>query len=617
MPDDTYCVDAELLAEFVDETLELLGTVDGLFVDLEQCPDDSEVINAIFRPIHTIKGNSAFFGLMKVQALSHEMETLLDLVRNEKVPPAKPVINVLLAGVDALREMFERTRRDESEIPDEDRYQELVEAVKHAPETVVSDEGELWQELLDGLDVLKVAAEKGDTPGAEDIDKVLTAARTLAPDNSAPPQEPQEEATTSAPVAEEPSLSASTPTDGAKSSSEASKTMRVSEEHIDGFLTTVGELVVVQEMLRHLQDRLSDEDVSHDLTTEFRRVNEGFASLSNKLQKKVMAIRLVPVRSILQKVTRTVRNIAEASDKNITAVVEGQDTQVDKSLLDVLDACLTHMVRNAADHGVESPDDRSAAGKDPVGIVRVEVGETSDSIFMSVSDDGGGINYEAVRKKAISLGLIREGQELSEEGLVSILFAPGLSTAEKVTDVSGRGVGTNVIKRAVEEHGGSISVETTPGAGSTFLVQLPKSVHTQITAGLVVAVADERYVAPLLKVQECFHPTDKGIHTVIGKGECTVRHGRTLRVVRLDCLFDGHASVRRGAGEEIMVIVETGRELVALCVDEVIGVQQVVLKDIDGLAMRSGLFTGGALMGDGRVAMFLDLEAVCSHAAAA
>jgi len=273
------------------------------------------------------------------------------------------------------------------------------------------------------------------------------------------------------------------------------------------------------------------------------------------------------------------------------------------------------MVRNAADHGIEAADLRKAAGKSRTGTVRVTATETTDHVFLSISDDGKGIDYDAIRAKAESIGLLSSDKELTSDEITEILFAPGVSTAAKVSDVSGRGVGMDVVKSAVDALGGGISVTSSPGGGSQFQIHMPKSINTQIVSGLVVAVADGTYVIPIQKVQECFCPAHEEIHRVLRTGECVIRHGKSLPLLRLHSLFAGQPVEEQTVNDGVMVAVESRRKQFAICVDQVIGVQQVVLKKVAGLQTESEIFTGGALMGDGRTAMFLDLDAICACAA--
>jgi two-component system chemotaxis sensor kinase CheA len=385
------------------------------------------------------------------------------------------------------------------------------------------------------------------------------------------------------------------------------KTMRVSESHIDTFLAFVGEMLVVGDMFHHLQRRVDDELNGSDISASFRRTNETFANLSNDLQRSIMSIRRVAVRSLLQKVPRMVRDIASHSGKDIAVHVSGDDVEVDKSLIDLLDAPLTHMVRNAADHGIEPPEARKAAGKPVQGTVRVEVTETADMVVVSVSDDGAGLNLEAIRAKAESLELVKPGQELREQDIVNLLFSSGVSTAAAVTDVSGRGVGMDVVRRMIEEAGGRITVSTEAGSGSVFAVHVPKSVTTQIMSGFLVRTGGQVFVLSLDRVRETTKVEKHELESVTGKGRVVKLHGNILPVVSFgESMAINHINGARDF--EVLVTVEAFKKEFALSVDDVIGVQQVVRRAIDGLETHTPAITGGALLGDGSVALIVDVE---------
>jgi two-component system chemotaxis sensor kinase CheA len=697
-------IDREALIEFLDDSLEGLDSVGNLLVQLEKKPDDLVLVNSIFRPVHSIKGSAAFFGFGNIQKLAHELETILDMLRKQTLAISPGLTEVLLAGVDGLREMFGRVRQDRPEVEDESAFLELIEHVKTAvrkpaPESVAAT---LWANLIAKVDSLMIRIDKKDRHLVTELEGVLSAIRTLAPRPAAPaaahvppaaerlrrklgtpfegrlpddesrevlawleelrecPGDAQARAdiqelvdawhvvmnspvkfddllrgmivakieamiersawTAPAPVPAAPaaapasaareSAQAEAPAEAAAGAAPAAKTMRVSEEYIDAFLEHVGELLVVGDMFNHVERRLAALDLADDLAVQFRRVNETFATLSGNLQKRIMHIRKVPVKNLLQKVPRLVRDIAVKAGKDIAVALEGGEVEVDKSLTDLLDAPLTHMVRNAADHGIEPPDARAAAGKDPKGRIRVAVEETDAFIVLTVQDDGRGLNHEAIRAKAAALGLIAPNADLREEDIVEFIFQPGVSTAEKVTDVSGRGVGMDVVKRMIDESGGAIHVSSEPGRGSTFQLQLPKSVTTQIMSGFIVRVAGQAFVLPMEKVAEAAKVEREHIRSIEGKGRCVVRHGNVLPLFTLAGLLGLPETA--GAGEyELVVTLTLRKKRVGLVIDDVLGVQQVVLRSIEGVAMSADHVSGGALMGDGSIALVLDPEALC------
>jgi len=701
MTNEVFNVDPNLRAGFIDDSLEELAGLDNLFLDLEAAPENLDVINAIFRPVHSIKGNSSFFGLTKVKKLSHEMETLLDLARKEQLQPTRPVIDALLAGVDQLKEMFARVRDEGNEIGDEGQFNELVHRIISARkandditalqvlnmlEKLEKDCAELETQHVEQLDriigmvsrLMKNGAagddwqpqDQGEIPDsvqelgsilARGCDRVLdhaestgvlkhlTALKELAgsPEthrildtaideyhtmvdtvgfDSLLCELLQEKMDTLAALGRwdaQTDAGANTSAGGqaggaalqessqpAKSAGGSQKTMRILEESVDDFLGYVGELIGVDEMYRHLQRKMLNSGYNRDLTAEFRRINENFSALSDKLQRSVMEIRKVPVRVILQKVPRIVRDIAAGSGKDISVELAGQDVKIDKSLIETIDGPLVHMVRNAADHGIEMPDEREKLGKPSRGTLCVAVSETADDITLTVSDDGKGLDLEGIRLKAVQLGMVEPQHELTQDEITDLIFLSGVSTVKNITEVSGRGVGMDVVKRNVEAANGKIAVDSKPGGGTQCSMTLPKTVTTQIIDGMVVRQGSDRYVIPMDAVHEVFLPDIQGIGSVAGRGEYVHRHGELLPVVRLAAVLGDSRPPDQRHVDGIMVSTCIGKNRTAICVDDVVGVQQVVLKKLDRLRLQWRLYSAAAVMGDGTVAMVLNIDSV-------
>ena len=352
-------IDQSLIRDFLDESLDLLATIDNLLVVLETHPRDLDLINSIFRPIHSIKGNAPFFGLNKIRALAHDLESLLSLVRGQTRIPSKQLISVVLKGTDELRNMLNRVREGKPEVLDENGFALLLDIIKCETELKPSPE-------VTPVEV--VAPAEGVKPAAEEVTKA-----------------------------------------------EAQKTMRVSEKHIDNFLAYVGELLVVGEMLSYLHKRVVDANIDVAISTEFKRLNQAFAKLSHDLQRSIMSIRKLPIRALLQKAPRLARDVAAAAGKEINVSIEGDELEIDKSIIEQLDAPLTHLIRNSVDHGIEQPEQRVSSGKSRVGQVTIKVSESETQLVISVEDDGAGLNLAAIREKAERIGIIQPGQQLSAE----------------------------------------------------------------------------------------------------------------------------------------------------------------------------------------------------------
>ena len=700
-----FDIDPELLAGFVDEAEEGLATLDSLFVALEADPSDIDTINAIFRPVHTIKGNSAFFGLMKVKELAHEMETLLSMAKDNKLVPDQLIISILLSGIDKLKEMLSNARDGQTEIEDDAQFRKLVQQVIDARE-LKCDTDELWNELFNKCEKLKNDITKIDLSYADYFEAIIKMAVQIRHSDISADGKTKETGTDMAQAIPEPLLNLKSILDKQReagfteeesnavqkclteladvvtskpatdilqsildeyeniaqnggvgdalivasltekvktlisldewqkppagsvpnnektesetikektkpaTANESRKTIRVAEDSIDNFLEYVGELIITGEMYNHLQKRTSKNSVNSKLAGDFKQVNETFSNLSDNLQKSIMDIRKVPVRNILQKAPRMARDIATSTGKQIKIELIGEDIKVDKRLIETLDAPLTHMVRNAADHGIEMPDARQAAGKQPHGSICVAITETADDVMLTISDDGKGLNIEAIKAKAVKLGIIEPDQEMTHEKVVDLLFASGVSTAEKVTDVSGRGVGMDVVKRNIDTANGKIAIKTELGQGTEFVIKLPRTVSTQIVDGLLVKHNSGHYVIPMDKVLEVFHPAPQDINSIANKNESVLRHNKLLSVIKLEEIFGNTTYVDKDNNDGIMIAINSGKNKAAIYVDEIVGIQKVVLKQLEGIEFDCQLYSAVAVMGDGTTAMVLDIDSL-------
>ena len=689
MTDGTSNIDATLRAEFIDEALDGLRAVSELLVRFEANPTDMDLVQSIFRPIHSMKGNSAYFGLMKVKTLSHEMETLLDLVRRSLLLVSPRVISALLQGTDALTSMLQRVRNSQPEVTDIAAFNAVLKDLVDTAGGGKASEESLWKQLLAAIDnptAPELPAELGELATlVHDLAKITPACRRLSgggerptlasitadesllrldallgagapltdpaqvcslleesgkritdPKGHALIQQALSDCTMLAgaiglndPLARDTlaehvrqvaafcapavlvAAGSGAPPAGPRATSAGApdrvyKTMRVPEKSIDSFLWYVGNLVTIGDMYQYVYAQMMKSDGEREVVAELRRVNESFSSLSLSLQKSIMDIRKVPMNTIVQRVPRTIRDIAGASGKQIEVRISGGDIMVDKSLVDVLEAPLMHMARNSADHGIETMEARRKAGKEPGGLVEVIVIETPDHIVLEVSDDGHGLDYEALTRKAVALGIIPEGVPITEQEVVELLFVSGVSSAAAVSEVSGRGVGMDVVKRAIEGNGGKINVLSTAGKGSCFTVTLPKTVSTQILNGFVIGVGATRYVIPVEHIVRAVRLEADSLTTVNERGVCISDGSNFLRVIDLADTLGIEASRENDKG--VVIVAETKSSRVALKVDRIEAIRQVVLKSIEGLPGADDLFKGGAIMGDGTVAMILDVD---------
>jgi len=670
-------VNRDLLLDFVEESMESLGSVESIFVRLEESPDDLSLVEKVFRPVHSIKGNAAYFGLMRVKEISHKMESLLDLVRQGRRKADRDLGNALLRGLDALRTLLLRARDGDSEAFPAENFEGLLSDLeRHAKQTsipvpvaIANDaflEASNFVERLpdpfrkDARDLLRrlVRPEAAPVPegGFSELVELLTEsvpsrlpperekqvldriethleseaaepvrtllaeirdiARTFAgsgvgldslarelildkvaslpvPTPASAVPNASEEA-----VAPVPRVVAEHPEE--RKSEERERTMRIPEASMDRFLDQVGELMGLEEQFRYLGKRMLSGTDGVDLAADLRQAVEQFGHLSSRLSGSVLELRRTEARPLLQKVPRLCRDVAGQTGKTIESVVHGEDVRIDKSYMELLDAPLMHMVRNACDHGIEGAQERLRKGKPAAGRVEVSILELEESVVLRIEDDGRGLDLEGLRKKAVELGMQKPEAPFGEAEAVQVLFRSGVSTAASVTDISGRGVGMDVVKREIEGAGGRIEVKNRPGSGCAFLVTLPRGITTRITDGFLFRCGSERFVVPMRVVVETF-PTSAAKITRLPEGGTTVLFRQ--EILRMVDSADILESPLSEAAEGVYVRLHAREEECVLRVEEVLGVQRTVIKPVDEICRARGLFAGAALVGDGGLAM--------------
>lgn len=572
-----FMEDLELLGGFIEETLEHLESIEVNVLDLEDNPGDLEIINNIFRPFHTIKGVSGFLNLTNVQHLAHSTENLLDDVRNNKRVMDSDVIEVVLKVGDCLKLMVENLR------------QAMDEGVEHYKNYDISNYVS-WVKSVQG-----VAGEA--VPEAAAPEKTAAPAESLqgvpAPEAAKPESAQASDAvlpakSTSAKVAAQVS---------APKKAKVGATIKVDVDKLDGLVNAVGELVIMQTMVREnsLVSTISDPKLNKDFGQLFR--------ITTELQKTAMSMRMVPIRQTFQKMIRLVRDLSKKTGKQANLVMEGEETEIDRNMVDSIYDPLVHMMRNSVDHGVQLPDEREKLGKPSYGTVNLRAYQKGGYMVIEIEDDGQGLDTPKIRRKAIERGITTEAENLSDHDLNNLVFMPGFSTADKITDVSGRGVGMDVVKKAVEKLRGKVDVVSEAGKGSIFTIRLPLTLA--IIDGIIVRVGTERYIIPTIAIRESFKPTPEAYKTVKGRGEALMVRDNLVPIVRLYQLFKVKPS-NKNICESIVVVVESEGKQRAIMVDELLGKQEVVIKNLGGLTDIEGV-AGGTILGDGRVGLILDL----------
>jgi two-component system chemotaxis sensor kinase CheA len=558
VPDDelvTFAADPELASMFVADGLEHLGTIEQTILKMESAPGDLSLVNDLFRPFHTIKGNAGVLGIRSIEVFSHKLETLLDLARSGSHPVGPAEIEVVLAAVDVLTVMV-------NELP------------ARAAGQPVSDLADRCHKILATVDAL-IAGDQPEPPVAEPVPVPVAA--------------PVEPAPVKTPWLEE------------------DNTIKVSTRKLDALVDMVGELVIAEAILAEYPalQRSGDDRLTRQMA-QIRRI-------TGDIQRDAMSMRMVPIRRTFQKMTRLIRDLAKKFDKPTNVVIVGEDTELDRKLVEQLTDPLMHMVRNTIDHGIESREVRVAAGKSPTAEIQLRAFHRGGGVVVEIADDGTGLDTERIFARAVAQGLVADGAPLSPAEIHELIFRPGFSTAEQVTELSGRGVGMDVVRRNIQMLRGRIDIQTARGQGTTFTLHLPLTLA--IVDGLVLGVGTDRFVIPTPVVQESMRPQPQQIHTTGGRPSMVQVRDRLIPLLHLGQAF-GIASARQEIAEGTVVIVEDNGRPVALVVDELLGKREVVIRSLGEMFRGVRGIAGGAILGDGRIGLILDTGGLLALAAA-
>ena len=543
-----------LFRAFLDETEEQLAILEEQLLALEGNPRAPGAVAEIFRLVHTLKGNAGIFGFSSVATLAHALEDYLEQVRAGRLELTSEGVDLLLEAADGLRRLLEGIAAG-----DEDR--------------------KVGRALLD---TLESAADPGRRGGSSRKGSETDASNGDASTGMEPAGHPGSPLSTSGPSRRE-------------------TTLRVEVEKLDRLVDVAGEIGISRGRVVQL---LEDPTVSKEVVLQALREAD---YLHLELQELVMELRMVPIGPSLRRHVRMVRDMAAALGKQARLVLEGEEVELDMSVIEHLRDPLTHMIRNALDHGIETPEERKAAGKDPVGRVEVRTLTDAGSIVIEVRDDGRGLDRERILTRARTVGRVGENENPGDPRLDALVFEEGFSTADSVTDVSGRGVGMDVVRRNIEALRGSVRVSSQPGQGTTFSIRMPLTLA--VIEGFLVGVGRETYILPLDSVAETV-----GLPRELRLGSdgtaVLPRRGKTVGCVRLRRLLGANGAPE---GRESVVIVNRGRRHLGLVVDELLGEQQTVIKPVPKLLRELPGVSGSAILGDGRVAFILDVADLLGH----
>ena len=568
--------DVSLVLDFIAEAAEHIESVEGGLLELEGKPGDTEVLNKIFRGFHTIKGMAGFLNLADIGSLAHSAENLLDMTRKGKLALAGENTDIVLEAVDMTKKMV-------AGLKDSVEAHKPIRPLESLPALVArlnaSAEGRNAPEPAKGPPVQARPAAEGSS-GTADGSQVRQADKELEGVLAEQGETKTRDAAAKTQV------------------SSSDEKIKVSIDRLDNLVNMAGELVVAQLMITEEANTTMASDHA------FCRKVAHQSKIVRELQQLSMSMRMVPIQGVFQKMARLVRDLSKKSGKDIGFSTVGDQTELDRTVVDRITDPLVHMVRNSVDHGIETPEERAKTGKSPTGHIELRAFHEAGNIVIEIEDDGKGLNKERIVQKAIENGLITADQELSEEEIFKLIFHAGLSTAQKVTSISGRGVGMDVVKKNVESLRGRIDISSVPGKGAIFTIRLPLTLA--IIDGQVVSVGRSRYIIPINSISCSLRPSREQLSSVQCRGEIVKVQGELIPVVRLYKLF-GVVPVTEEPTESLLVVVEDDGRKCGLLVDDLSGQQQVVIKNLgDGLGRVKGI-SGAAIMGDGKVSLILDV----------
>ncbi|MDX5365674.1 MAG: chemotaxis protein CheA [Alphaproteobacteria bacterium] len=645
-PVETFRIEADELLEQIEQGL----------LDLTHRLDDMDLVNAVFRGLHTLKGSGAMFGFDALAAFTHHCETAFDRVRKGEVPATAELVSAVLSARDHMRALVEEDVTEAHAEAGEVLLSDLRAAIEKAGGGVVEADapaaapkeaqapattGKGWNiwfrlpanAMSNGTNPMALLAELrelGDAKIVADLSQVPplealspaglhlawhVALRTDQPKSAiddvfifvmddmelkvepladeAAPELRTAAAAADAPKAASAPVAQADASTGDARQSKSSENVRVPAERLDELMDRVGELVIAQSRLSQIAAMSTD--------LHLRSVSEEIERLSGELRDTMMVLRMVPVSTLFGRFRRLVHDLARETGKAIDLVTEGESTEVDKTVIERLADPLVHLVRNSIDHGLELPEAREAAGKPRTGQVKLSARQAGGEVIIKITDDGRGIDRDKVRAKAEASGLIEPGQQISEHDLLQFIFHPGFSTAQKVTNLSGRGVGMDVVKRTIESLRGTIDMVSTAGTGSEISLRIPLTVA--IIDGLLVRVGEGRYVIPLAAVEECIELSLEDDLRSRGRSFISLRD-KLVPFLRLRDLFE---TGTKPDPHQKIVVISTGSERVGLVVDQIIGDHQTVIKSMSKLHANVATFSGATILGDGTVALILDV----------
>lgn len=582
----------EIFESFIVETREILDHLDLELVELEQTPEDVDLLNSIFRSFHTVKGTSGFLGLEKLQKVTHKCEDILNKLRKGEAKVNSFIMDAILDAFDKIKLLLNVIETQKNENVQVDSTITLLVSI--------------YQELEAGK-----IPQGSDSSVKKESPKAVEAPKKIQEEIKEPDeQEPVEEE-----AAVETVIQQSAAKDVSKSTAkQKDNTIRVDVERLDDLLNIVSELVLGRNRLAQVNSEVGLEYEGTKLSRELAEASKQIDLMTTELQLAVMKTRMIKIGKVFNRFPRLIRDLAKETKKDIELVIVGEDTELDKTLIEEINDPLVHLVRNSVDHGVESPETRKKKGKDPKGRIILSAEHEGNNIIITIEDDGKGINPEVIKEKAISKGLLsrEKANELSKQDIYNLIFLPGFSTTEVVTNVSGRGVGMDVVRTNVTKLHGIINIESVVDKGTKIIIKLPLTLA--IIQGLLVKVCTQTVVIPLTSVIEVVKVADNEIYSINHNEVIRIRDS-VLPLIRIDKLLYSSIAGENQKVWQYVVIVGIAEKRFGIRVDSLVGQKEVVIKSLGNYLGNINGIAGSTIMGDGKVVMILDVGELINNLA--
>ena len=614
----------EIINEFITEAEESLDRIEPLFVELEQKGEDSDLINDIFRSMHTIKGAAGFLGYQSVVDVAHSSENIMKKLRDGEFALSKELMDVILKSIDMLRILLDHIKEKDGI---EEDVSPLVRELESVLSAAISGAGSAQSEQPEQTDArttaqtidvealtetVAVQTDPEEGVKAQDVTpEISQVGNQPVPDNgkTGTEAEPVNTECTPAGKKEENKPAASPKDHGQKLKDKSAQNLRVDVERIDKVMDLAGEVVLVRNRLLNLSHYF-DQKYNNDPQSESLIETVSFLDrVTSDMQLAVMRIRMQPIKKVLGKFPRFVRDMSASLNKNVELIISGEHTEVDKTVIEHIGDPLTHILRNSIDHGLESTEERIAKGKPAKGSVKIDIYQKGNQVVIEISDDGKGMDVEKLKQKAVEKGLITpdEAVKMTDEAATDLIFMAGFSTKEAATELSGRGVGMDVVNNNISMLNGYVEITTEKDAGSTFRICIPLTLA--IIQALMVEVSGAKYAIPLSPIEETLKVSSTDIDNVSGQNVIVIRD-RVCPLYELNDLLHTGGNGSNSDEHKYIIVISMGERKYCIAVDRLLGQEEVVIKTLDGIDTSASFVLGATITGDGKVVFILDVTGI-------